>query len=212
MLGWNNMSAYLFCLTSWLPLKGRESGSCSRLYLYLQHMAAHSLYMHWWDHVKSQEEMLKASRKSLYDLQTSWKGHKDEKKSPLSLSILNSISSATQSCLTLSDSMNCSISGIPVHHQLPEFTQTEVHWVGDYIQPSHPLSSPSPPALNLSQNQGLFQWVSSLHQVAKVLAFQLQYQSFQWIFRTDFSFRTDWLDLLALQGTLKSSNTTVQKP
>ena len=76
--------------------------------------------------------------------------------------------------------------GFPVHHQLPEFTKTHVHWVGDAIQPSHPLSSPSPLALNLSQHQGLFQWVSSLHQVAKVLEFQLQHQSFQWIFRTDF--------------------------
>ena len=74
----------------------------------------------------------------------------------------------------------------PIHHQLPEFTQTHVHWVGDAIQPSHPLSSPSPPAFNQSQHQGLFKWVSSSHQVAKVLEFQLQHQSFQWIFRTDF--------------------------
>ena len=71
-------------------------------------------------------------------------------------------------------------------HQLPEFTQTHVHWVSDAIQPSHPLSSPFPPALNLSQYQDLFKGVSSLHQVAKVLEFQLQHQSFQWIFRTDF--------------------------
>ena len=74
----------------------------------------------------------------------------------------------------------------PFHHQLPEFTQTHVHRVGDAIQPSHPLSSSSPPAFNLSQHQGLFQWVHSLHQVAKVLEFQLQHLSFQWIFRTDF--------------------------
>ena len=73
----------------------------------------------------------------------------------------------------------------PVHHQLLESTQTHVHWVGDTIQPSHPLSSPSPPALNLSQHQGLFKWVSSSHQVAKVLEFQLQHQSFQWTLRTD---------------------------
>ena len=82
--------------------------------------------------------------------------------------------------------MNCSTPGLPVHHQLLEFTQTHVHRVGDAIQPSHPLSSPSPPALNLSQRQGLFQWVSSSHQGAKVLEFQLQHQSFQWIFRVDF--------------------------
>ena len=95
-------------------------------------------------------------------------------------------SSVAQSCLTLGDPMNSSTSGFPVYHQLLEFTQTHVHWVGDAIQPSHSLLSPSPPALNLSQHQGLFQWVSSLHQVAKVLEFQLQHQSFQWIFRTDF--------------------------
>ena len=94
-------------------------------------------------------------------------------------------SSVTQSCLTLCDPMNSSTPGLPVHHQLPEFTQTHVHWVGDAIQPSHPLSSPSPPALNLSQHQGLFKWVSSSHQVAKVLEFQLQHKSFQWTRRTD---------------------------
>ena len=74
---------------------------------------------------------------------------------------------------------------IPVHHKLPEFTQTHVNWVGDAIQPSHPWSSPSPPALNLSQHQGLFKWVSSLHQVAKVLESQLQHQSYQWTHMTD---------------------------
>ena len=94
-------------------------------------------------------------------------------------------SSVTQSCPTLCHPMNGSTPGLPVHHQLLEFTQTHVHWVGDAIQPSHPLSSPSPPALNLSQHQGLFQWVSSSHQVAKVLEFQLQNQSFQWTPRTD---------------------------
>ena len=82
--------------------------------------------------------------------------------------------------------MNHSTPGLPVHHQLPEFTQTHVHRVGDAIQPSHPLSSPSPPAPNPSQHQGLFKWVSSLHQVAKVLEFQLQHQSLQRLFRTDF--------------------------
>ena len=98
--------------------------------------------------------------------------------------------------------MNRSMPGLPVHHQLPESTQTHVHWVGDAIylaisssvvpiesvmpsiQPSHPLSSPSPPALNLSQHQGLFKWLSSSHQVAKVLEFHLQHQSFLWTPRT----------------------------
>ena len=95
-------------------------------------------------------------------------------------------SSVAQSCLNHCNPMNRSIPGLPVHHQLLEFTQTHVRRVGDAIQPSHPLSSPSPPAFNLSQDQGLFQWVSSSHQVATVLEFQFQYQSFQWIFRTDF--------------------------
>ena len=95
-------------------------------------------------------------------------------------------SSVAQLCPTPCDPMNCSTPGLPVHHQLPEFTQTHVHWVGDGIQTSHPVLSPSPPALNLSQHQGLFQWVSFLHLVAKVLEFQLQHQIFQWIFRTDF--------------------------
>ena len=89
------------------------------------------------------------------------------------------ISSVTQSCLTLCNPMDCSTPGLPVHHQLPEFTQTHVHRVGDAIQPSHPLSSTSPPAFNLSQHRGLFQSVSSSHQVARVLEFQLQHQSFQ---------------------------------
>ena len=86
--------------------------------------------------------------------------------------------------------MDCSTPGFPVHYQLLELAQTHVHWVGGAIQPSHPLSSPSPPAFKHSQHWGLFQWVSSSHQVAKVLEFQLQHQSFQWIFRTDF-FRID---------------------
>ena len=94
-------------------------------------------------------------------------------------------SSVTQSCLTFCDPMNCSTPALPVHHQLPEPTQTHVHWVGDAIQLSHPLSSPSPPALSLAQHQGLFKWVSSSHEVAKVMEFQLQHQSFQWTPRTD---------------------------
>ena len=77
---------------------------------------------------------------------------------------ISQFSSVTQSCPTLCDPMNRSTPGLPVHHQLLEITQTHVHWVSDAIQPSHPLSCPSPPALNLSQHQGLFKWVSSLHQ------------------------------------------------
>ena len=99
--------------------------------------------------------------------------------------------------------MDCSMPGLSVHCQLLELTQTHVHWVGDAIQPSHPLSSPSPPTFSLSQRQGLFKWVNSSYQVAKVLKFQFHYQFFQWN-SGPISFRMDWLDLLAVQGTLKS--------
>ena len=111
-------------------------------------------------------------------------------------------SSVAQSCPTLCDSVNRSVPGLPVHHQLPESTQTHVHRVSDAIQPSHPLSSPSPPAFNLSQHQGLFKWVSSASG-GQIIGFS---------FNTSpskehpglISFRMDWLDLLAVQGTLKS--------
>ena len=102
-----------------------------------------------------------------------------------SLSSPFQFSSIAQSCPTLYHPMNCSTPGLPIHHQLPEFTQTHVHRVGNAIQPSHPLSSPSPCALNLFHHQGLFKWVSFSHQVAKVLEFQLQHQSFQWAPRTE---------------------------
>ena len=112
-------------------------------------------------------------------------------------------SSVSQSCQTLCDSMNLSTPGLPVHHQLSEFTQTHVHWVGDAIQLSHPLSSPYPPAFNLSQHQGLFKWISSSHQVAKYWSF-----SFSICPSSEYSglisFRMDWFDLLAVQGTLKN--------
>ena len=112
-------------------------------------------------------------------------------------------SSVTQSCLTLCDPMNLSMPGLPVHHQPPKSTQIHVHCVRDAIQPTHPLSSPSPPALNLSQHQGLFKWVSSPYRVTKGLQFQLQ------ISPSDehpglISFRMDWLDLLTVQRTFKS--------
>ena len=112
-------------------------------------------------------------------------------------------SSVVQSCLTLCDPMNRSMPGLPVYHQLLEFTQTHMHWVSDAIQPSHPLSSPSPPTFNLFQHHSLFQWVSFSHQVAKYWTF-----SFSISPSNDYSglisFRIDWLDLLAVQGTLKS--------
>ena len=96
--------------------------------------------------------------------------------------ISQSVSSVAQSCPTLCDPTDCSTPGLPVHHQLPEFTQTHVHWVDDAIQPPHPLSSPSPPAFNLSRHQGLLKWVSSSHQVANILEFQLQHQSYIFIY------------------------------
>ena len=95
-------------------------------------------------------------------------------------------SSFAQSCPTGCKPRDCSMPGLPVHHQLPGLAQTHVHQVSEAIQPSYPLSCLSPPVFNLSQHQGLFQWASSSHQVAKVLEFRLQHQSFQWIFRTDF--------------------------
>ena len=126
------------------------------------------------------------------------------------LSVCCCCCSVARLCLTLCDPMDYSRPGFPVHLRLLELAQTHVHLVGGAIQPSHPLS-PSL-AFSLLQDQDLFQWVSSSYQVAKVLEFQHQHQSFQWIFRTDYlsgltSFRIDWFDLLAVQGTLKSSAT-----
>ena len=100
-------------------------------------------------------------------------------------------SSVAQWCLTLCDPLDCSTPDFPVHHQPPELAQTHVRRVGDAIQPSHPLSSPSPLTFNLFQHQGLFQWVGSSHEVAKALELQLQHQPFRWIFRTDFLY--SWL-------------------
>ena len=121
----------------------------------------------------------------------------------LSTRPVSSVSSVAQSCLNLCNLMDCSTPGLPAHHQLPEFTQTHVHWVGDAIQPSHPLSSPSPPALNLSQNQGLFKWVTSSHQMLKVLEFSFRISPFN-EYSGLISFRVNWLNLLAVQGILRS--------
>ena len=114
-----------------------------------------------------------------------------------------SFSLVAQSCPTLCNPMNRSTLGLSVHHQLPEFTQTCVHWIGDAIQPSHPVSSPSPPALNLSQHHDLFKWVSSSHQVTKYWGFSFKISPINEKPGL-VSFRMDWLDLLAVQGTLKS--------
>ena len=115
--------------------------------------------------------------------------------------------SVAQLCPTLCYPMDCSMPGFPVLHYLLELAETWVHWVSDAIQPSHPLSPPSLPAFNLSQHQRLFQWVSSSHQVAKVLELQLQHQSFQWIVRADFL--KDWLvwSLCSLRDFQESSPT-----
>ena len=112
-------------------------------------------------------------------------------------------SSVTQSCLTLCDPMDYSMPGFPDHHQLPELAQTHVHQVGEAIKPSHPLCSPSPPAFNLSQHHGLFQWDRSSHQVAKVFEFQLQHQHPSNEYSGLISFQIDWFDL-AVQGILMS--------
>ena len=123
----------------------------------------------------------------------------------------DSVSSVTQSCPTLCDPMDHSTPGLPVHHQLLGFTQTHVHWVSDAIQPSHPLSSPSLPALNLSQHQGLFKWVSSSRQVANYWSFSFsispsnQYSGF-----ISLGF-THWISLLSKGLSRVFSNTTVQK-
>ena len=119
------------------------------------------------------------------------------------MSISGGCHSVAQWSPTFCDPMDCSTPGFPVPHYFPEFAQTHVHQVGDVIQPSHSLLSPLLPALNLSQHQGIFQWVSSLHQVAKVLELHLHHWSIQWIFRL-VSFRIDCFDLLLVQGTLKS--------
>ena len=134
-----------------------------------------------------------------------------KKKSSHKLFIMDvQFSSVTQLCPTLCDPMDCSTPGFPVHCKLPELAQTHVYWVSDAIQPSHPLSSPSPPAFYLSQHQGIFKWVSSSHQWPKYWSF-----SFSISPSNEYSglifFRMDWLDLLAVQGTLNFSNTTVQK-
>ena len=116
-------------------------------------------------------------------------------------------SKVAQSCPTLCNPMNRSTPGLPIHHKLPESTQTHAHRVGDAIQPSHPLLSPPPPAPNLSQHQGLFQWVNSSHEVAKVLELQLQHQSFQWTPRT--YLLSDGLQSKGVSRVF--SNTIVQK-
>ena len=105
--------------------------------------------------------------------------------------VIQSLSHVWLMSVLQSNPMDCSTPGFPVPHHVPELVQTRVHWVDDAIQPSPPLSSPFPSAFSLSQHQGLFQWVGSLHQVTKVLELQLQHQSFQWIFRVDFL--SNWL-------------------
>ena len=125
--------------------------------------------------------------------------------------VANQFSSVPQSCSTLCNPMDCSTPGFPVHHQLLELAQTHVHRVGDAIQSSHSLSSPSP-VFSLSQHQGLLQWVSSSYQVPRVLELQLQHQSFQRTFRTDFPLGwTGWICLQSKGLSRVFSNTTVQK-
>ena len=118
-------------------------------------------------------------------------------------SLLEQFSSVAQSCLNLCDPIDCSMPGFPVHHQLPEFTQTHVHRVSDVIQPSHPLSSPTSPAFSLSQHQGLFEWVSLRIRWPKYWSFSFSISPSN-EYSALISFRMDWFDLLAVQGTLRS--------
>ena len=151
----------------------------------LEHLGMpESKFREWWWHEERQKLNLKCSNGKVWE-QIDHQNNDTNSLTKIGNYELISVQLVTQSCLTLCDPMDCSMPCFPVRHQLLELTQTHVHRLGDAIQPSHPLLSPSP-AFNLSQHQVLFQWVSSLYQVAKVLEFQLQHQSFQWIFRTDF--------------------------
>ena len=125
------------------------------------------------------------------------------KAAPSSVLAWRELSSVAQSCPTLCNPVDYSTPCFPVHYHLLELAQTYVHWVGDAIQPSHPLTSPSPPAFNLTQHQGLFQWVGSLHQVAEYWSLTSSISSSS-EYSGLISFRIDWFDLLAVQGTLKS--------
>ena len=140
------------------PLKQRLNLPCISNYLYSMHTVFTSIVHCWWE-----GKLVKPLQKIV------WSFLKKLKIETPSVQF----SSVAQLCPTLCDPMNCSTPGLPVHHQLPEFTQTHVHRVTDAIQPSHLLSSPSPPAPNPSQHQSLFQWVNSSNEVAKVLEFQL---------------------------------------
>ena len=206
---WSNLAAAAATdnhLTSCIALlRGRE---CSGQWVQVSHLLCifHWTYMKWYS-----EFLIDAAPVSLFSSLTEQEPHQRLLlQAPPHLffkGLFSSVqfSSVAQLCPTLCNPMNCSTPGFPVHHQLLEFTQTHAHRVRDAIQPSHPLPSPSPPAPNRSQHQGLFQSVSSSHDVAKVLEFQPQHQSFQ---RTPnprlISFRMDWMDLLAVQRTLKS--------
>ena len=140
------------------------------------------IYMQW--HERAPQELL-LTKETLKTKFIAWKTLLETQWHPKYVSVqFSSVQSLSR--VRLCNPMNGSMPSLPVHHHLPEFTQTHIHPVGDAIQPSHTLSSPSPPAFSLSQHQGLSQSVRSSHQVARVLEFQFQHQSFQWIFRNDF--------------------------
>ena len=156
----------------------------------------------WWNRVVWERLTLSVLR-----LQEAW-GYIYAHCHPL---LIVQFSSVAQSCPTLCNPVDCSMPGLPVHHQFLEFTQTHVHWVSDVIQPSHPLLSPSPPAFNLCQHQDLFKWVSSFHQMAKVLEFQLRHQSFQCTFRTDFPWAPKSLQMVTPAMQLKDACSLEEK-
>ena len=146
-----------------------------------------SLFYKWcWENWTAKFKIMNLEHSLIPNIHTKNKFKMDQKPEfKVGLYITLQFISVAQSCTTLCDPINCSTTGLPVHHQLPEFTQTHIHRVGDAIQSSHPLLPPSPPAPNPSQHQGLLQWVNSSHEVTKVLGFQLQHQSFQWTPGTD---------------------------
>ena len=176
------VSVLILCLSAYLLI----SFSCI---LWNSQLCAYpwSLFLGCRGKMPKEEISLRRSRSSWW-MFIEWMGKYPRKISKNKFFWDNRVQFSSIQSLILSDSLwphGLQHARFPVHCQLLESTQTHVHWVGDAIQPSHSLSSPSPPALNLSQHQGLFEWVSSSHQVAKVLEFQLQHQSFQWTPRTD---------------------------
>ena len=170
-------------------------------------------WLHWfWNVSRPTVRIRKQPEGSRLERNMGWKGEIDmnrEKKNCCFTSLSSSQSVQSQLYPTFCDPVNCSKSAFPVHHQLPELAQTHVHWVGDAMQPSHRLWYPFPPAFNLSQHQGLFQWVGYSHQVAKYWSFSFSISPSS-EYSGLISFRIDWFDLLSLSSPTKSKSATAQ--